>query len=418
MNRPAAQGWCPGAYRPMTSGDGLIVRVRPALARLTLAQALGLCTLAQRHGSGAIDLTSRTNLQLRGVRASEHDALLSALGSLGLLDANPLLEGRRNLLVAPFWQAGDATECLATELAARLVELPELPSKFGFAVDAGPAPLLSAASADIRIERAASGRLLVRADGAAAGQGVTPALAVDAVIALAEWFVVSGGRASGRMAKHLLSLQAQQPSHPPAHSSAAFERPAPAAVCLPAPGPTALGTIIGVAFGQIEAASLAGLLVRSGAVALRLLPGRLLLLEGAHCSDSDSNSLRSDAAAAGFLTTANDPLLRVDACPGAPACASATVATRALARQLAPWLAAAGSARGFTGSTVPSLHIAGCAKGCARAAPATLTLVGRDGLFDLVCGGHAWDAPTVTGLPPHQVLAALRAHFHHCPGLV
>ncbi|MGS0753393.1 hypothetical protein ACVBEH_00715 [Roseateles sp. GG27B] len=145
MNRPAAQGWCPGAYRPMTSGDGLIVRVRPALARLTLAQALGLCALAQRHGSGAIDLTSRANLQLRGVRAAEHDALLSALGGLGLLDANPLLEGRRNLLIAPFWQAGDATERLATELAARLAELPELPAKFGFAVDAGPAPLLSAA---------------------------------------------------------------------------------------------------------------------------------------------------------------------------------------------------------------------------------------------------------------------------------
>ncbi|MGS0753392.1 hypothetical protein ACVBEH_00710 [Roseateles sp. GG27B] len=160
------------------------------------------------------------------------------------------------------------------------------------------------------------------------------------------------------------------------------------------------------------------MLVRSGAVALRLLPGRLLLLEGAHCSGSDSNRLSSNAAAAGFLTTADDPLLRVDACPGAPACASATVATRALARELASWLTAAESARGFTSSTVPSLHIAGCAKGCARATPAALTLVGRDGLFDLVCGGHAWDPPTATGLSRAQLPAALRAHFHHCPGLV
>ena len=282
---------------------------------------------------------------------------------LGLLDADPLLEARRNLLVAPFWQTGDATERLATELAARLAELPDLPAKFGFAVDAGPAPLLGTASADIRIERAASGRLLVRAEGAAAGQVVTPAQAVDAVIALAKWFVASGGRASGRMAKHLLSLQAQQPTD----STSVFERPAAPAAGLPAPGPTALGAVFGVAFGQLEAASLAGLLVRSGAVALRLLPGRMLLLEGAHCSDSDSNRLHSDAAAAGFLTTANDPLLRVDACPGAPACASATVATRALARELAPWLSAADSARWFTGSgsKLPSLHIAGCAKGCA-----------------------------------------------------
>jgi precorrin-3B synthase len=50
----------------MASGDGLIVRVRPLLARLTAAQALGLCKAALAHGSGLIDLTSRANLQLCG----------------------------------------------------------------------------------------------------------------------------------------------------------------------------------------------------------------------------------------------------------------------------------------------------------------------------------------------------------------
>lgn len=412
MNRPAAQGGCPGAYRPMTSGDGLLVRVRPWLARLTAAQALGLCALAQRHGSGWIDLTSRANLQLRGVREAEHGALINGLGAMGLLDADPLLEARLNLLVAPFWQAGDATERLATELAARLAELPALPAKFGFAVDAGPAPLLSAASADIRIERAASGGLMVRADAAAAGQAVTQAQAVNAVIAMANWFVATGGRAAGRMARHLLSLQAQPPTALVLPTLVLPAQPA----ALPAPGPTPLGPVFGVAFGHIEAAQLARLLCSSEAVALRLLPGRLLLLESAR-DGSDS-----DAAAAGLLTTTDDPLLRVDACPGAPACASATVATRALARGLAAWLATAESARLFTGThthiELQSLHVAGCAKGCARAAPAALTLVGREGTFDLVCAGHAWDTPTDIDLLPHQVLGALRAHLHHCPRVV
>ena len=33
------KGWCPGALRPMASGDGLVVRVRPPLGRFTPAQA-------------------------------------------------------------------------------------------------------------------------------------------------------------------------------------------------------------------------------------------------------------------------------------------------------------------------------------------------------------------------------------------
>ena len=67
MSAPVVQGWCPGAHRPMMSGDGLVVRVRPRLARLSAAQTLGLCDLALRFGNGTIDLTNRANLQLRGV---------------------------------------------------------------------------------------------------------------------------------------------------------------------------------------------------------------------------------------------------------------------------------------------------------------------------------------------------------------
>ena len=39
MKRPAAKGWCPTIYRPMMSGDGLLVRVKPAYGLLD-AQAL------------------------------------------------------------------------------------------------------------------------------------------------------------------------------------------------------------------------------------------------------------------------------------------------------------------------------------------------------------------------------------------
>ncbi|PAT32289.1 hypothetical protein CK626_06330, partial [Vandammella animalimorsus] len=57
------RGWCPGAWQPMASGDGLVLRVRPPLGRLSARQGLRLARLAQSHGAGVIELSRRANLQ-------------------------------------------------------------------------------------------------------------------------------------------------------------------------------------------------------------------------------------------------------------------------------------------------------------------------------------------------------------------
>lgn len=391
--RPTPRGWCPGAHRAMASGDGLLVRVRPRLARLTMDQALGLCAVAQELGSGLIDLTSRANLQLRGVLPRDHGAVIDALCGLGLLDADARCEAWPAVLVAPCWQAGDDTENIASELAMRRDELPALPSKFGFAVDAGPAPVLASASADVRIERGRSGGLIVRADGAPAGYPVTRASAVDAALGMAAWFAATADAvrpASRRMKTHLGRHTLPEPAAP--------LEPSASRAALPAPGLSPLGPVYGVAFGQIEAGALAGLLRDSGAVALRLASQRLLILEGGTWRDPRKPRTLGDAHAsfhASFITTADDTRLLIDACPGAPGCASATVATRAVALALAASLGDAGAPR--------SLHVSGCAKGCARARAADLTLVGRNGAFDLVRQGCAWDAPALMGLRPEAL---------------
>jgi len=43
----------------MMAGDGLLVRVRPSLSRISREQALGLCAAAAAFGNGAVDLTNR-----------------------------------------------------------------------------------------------------------------------------------------------------------------------------------------------------------------------------------------------------------------------------------------------------------------------------------------------------------------------
>lgn len=356
------KGWCPTAHAPLQSGDGLLVRIRPPSARLSADQALSLCALADAFGNGMIDITSRANLQLRGVQQADHEALLKRLVAAELADADPLVEAQRRLTVTPFWQPGDLTDRLATRLDAAAPA--DLPAKFGIVVDSGPAPVLSQIAGDIRFERAGDGTLLLRADGAVKGQPIEDAQAETALCELADWFLATGGAAAGRMARHL-----QETPLP-----AAWQQISPApANPAPSPGPTDLGTLYGVPFGQTDASALAALIRGSGAAHLRVTPWRMLLLE----------ANRAVSHPAFFI--ASDPLQRVSACPGAPACAEASVPTRSLARDLAQRL-------------YGTLHVSGCAKGCALPRRADVTLVGRTGHFDLVQGGRAGDTPVQTGL--------------------
>lgn len=373
MSRPDAKGWCPGAYKPMMSGDGLVVRVRPVMARLTKAQVLGLCETSEKFGSGLIDLTSRANLQIRGVKEADHEAVLSALEALGLLPDDPALESRRNILIPPLWTAGDETHRVASELVARLEEFPDLPPKMGHAIDLQSGPQLSDKSADFRLERDTNGGLMLRADGASRGHVVTVETAVDALLDMARWFVDTNGPTRRRMAAHVALTPL--PAAWQAVLPAAPQKP-------PVPGDTSFGAVFGVAFGQFEATQLTTLITATKADGMRVTPWRLFLLEGADMVDTEM-----------FITDTHDPLLHVDACPGAPLCNSATVETRQLARQLASQLST-------------PLHVSGCAKGCALPRPCATTLVGNSGAIDLVKNGHPWDAPVKTGLSPDILLEA------------
>ena len=83
---PEIKGWCPGALRPMLSGDGYVLRIRPFGGSLSQTQVGGIAALAGAHGNGIIDLTNRANLQLRGVSEASHSPLIAGLRALGLLD--------------------------------------------------------------------------------------------------------------------------------------------------------------------------------------------------------------------------------------------------------------------------------------------------------------------------------------------
>jgi len=376
-SEPRIQGWCPGALRPMPSGDGLVVRVRPACGRLTQQQGQGVADLARKYASPWLELTSRGNLQLRGVREGNYPALFEGLRELQLLDERMDVESRRNLLVSPFWSDADGTPALYDALHAALAatDAPALPGKFGFAIDLGPQPVLREASADIRLE-SRDGGVLVYADGAATGACVPHDQAAAKAMELARWFVSAGGVVNGR--GRMARLLARQPL-PDAFTSTTVTSHADYGHTV---GPSPTGVVVGLEFGQLPADTLHQL---AALVPLRITPWRGLLLEGLHTAP----------ALPELITQPGDARLRVMACTGAPGCPQALGPTRALARFLAPLLPAGRTA-----------HVSGCTKGCAHHG-ATLTLVARAAGFDLIDHGTADAAPEATGLDAAGIAAYL-----------
>ena len=390
----------------MASGDGLVVRVRPPQGRLSLHQAWRLARLAATHGAGILELSSRANVQLRGVDPARHAGVLRALAGCGLLDADAQRERRRNLVVDPLHRPGDGVQALAAALCERLAEADELdalPAKFGWAIDGGHALWLSEVSADIRIENvqcAHTPRWRVRPAGLPwALEAATPEQAAEAGLALARWFAArcgalrTHGLRPGRLAQHAGEMARLREA-----ATAAMPWPAglpagvgwvPVATHLPAGRPVpgllpGIGTLVGAPLGRLRAQALAQLvqaLLRGAAPGprpgLRVTPWRMLLVE----SDLPPGAWQ----AADWVSDAGDARLRVSACTGAPGCPQAQAPTLALAMALAP--------------QVPEgahLHVAGCAKGCARQAPASVTLRAQAApggpVFAVIRQGRAADA--------------------------
>jgi precorrin-3B synthase len=383
---PVIKGWCPGALRPMEAGDGWLVRVRPPGGRLTAQQATGLARASLAHGNGVIDLSSRANVQLRGVRLAAHAALVTDLRALGLVDESVQAEAARNIIVTPFWMAGDGHQDIAAALVRAIADgrAPALPGKFGFSVDLAKGTVLRDAPADIRVEWHFDG-WLVRGEGFVTGALVkTPDEAVDAAMALARWFVASDGAKDGR--GRMPDLKASYLPERFRMFGAMTWAPR-----RPTPGLYPTGWLVGFAFGQMRAETLSALAMLG---ALRTTPWRMLLIE----------DLLTAPDLPDLITSPSNPLLHVSACTGAPGCQQGLGATRALARSLAPLV-----------SLGQHLHVSGCTKGCAHPGMADVTVVATPNGYNLIRGGKASDVPHLTDIARNMIAAELAKAPHAAP---
>lgn len=146
---------CPGVLRLHPAEDGGLARIRVPGGHLTAGQ-LGVVAAAARLGNGLVELTSRANLQVRGLDDAAAGRVADLLGRGGLLPsathervrnvvASPLA-GRHPRSVAP---TDDVVGALDGELCDD-APLADLPGRFLFAVDDG-AGLTAEAGADVTL---------------------------------------------------------------------------------------------------------------------------------------------------------------------------------------------------------------------------------------------------------------------------
>ena len=410
------KGWCPGALRPMMANDGLLVRLRITGGIASAETARVLAELADAHGSGLFDLSARANLQMRGVRSEGLPALLDGLRKLGLLDANAESEAVRNIIASPLagLRSGLDIRPIVAELDAMLAGDPGLhglPGKFGFLVDDGSTPTLAKVAADVRFDWSAAYQTFAVGLGGARDEAAFAGFcAADTVASRARDIarkvvtLQDAGRPSRRMRDLLRDLE-------PAAADIFGTRPDRLfARCADVPdlaGRQMFGdqSVLGLAvpFGRLDAAMLRAAAAVSDRELgeLRLTPWRTILVpEARHARPCVGLDVLGFADTSGFITNPADPRLRVAACPGQDGCARGTTSTHADAAALA-------DIAGILGTEPTPLHVSGCEKGCAKPSRSAVTLIGRDGRYDLVRDGRPGDPPTLRGLDLLQARAAL-----------
>jgi precorrin-3B synthase len=412
---PYRKGWCPGALKPMETGDGLLARVRAPRGRLSLDQAAALADAAMACGNGAIGLTARANLHLRGLSEETLPNLHARLEDVGLMDADPEIERLRNIVASPLDDL-DPEALLNLEpsvgaLEKRLREeeaLRQLPAKFSFVFDALGRLPLNDVEADIRFEASRVGALAVflAGDYALAAQ-CAPAEAGDVAARLGLAFLALAG--AGETAPRRMRALVERTGASAVFAEAGCETTSRARSQRRAALRDILGVrefgaavVVGAAapFGEIGAVRFQALIKRAralGASSFRLTPWRAFLVVGLDRRGAESRV--HSMAELGFIVDADDPRLRLAACPGAPACMHGHRSVRDDATRWAQLLP--------KGDGV-IVHVSGCAKGCARPNATAATLTATATGYDLILGGRADDSPvrfSLSGAEVEQLLA-------------
>ncbi|MEU4570405.1 precorrin-3B synthase [Micromonospora sp. NPDC023956] len=359
---------CPGALRAHQAADGALVRVRIPGGRLAPAQLRCLATATRHDGDGTLELTSRGNVQVRGITDPDGvDRIADALAGVGLLPsathervrnivASPLsgLDAAGRADVRPLVDAVDAALCAAADLAG-------LSGRFLIAIDDGRGDV-TGLGADL-CWTAGTGALLL--DGTDVGLRVTTDVPGALVAAARVFHRLCAGRTG-------LWRIADLPDAPSAITAALggpHATPVPPPHCAPPPvgvHPAGLA-VVAVPLGRLTADQADTVAAVADDATLVVTPWRTVVVPSAA-----PTSVRT-LVAAGLVVDPASPWVGVTSCTGRPGCEKALADVRADAT-------AALAAAGPRDPAALPLHWAGCDRCCGRpAGPAALAVATGSG---------------------------------------
>lgn len=406
---------CPGALRLHAADDGALARIRIPGGLLTIHQAGAAATAADRLGDGRIDLTSRGNLQVRGLRDPGAGTELAALlGEAGLLPSWAH-ERARNLVASPLagldGRGHGDLRGLIREMDALLCASPAaagLSGRFLFALDDGRGDTAALAADVTLIARPGSATAELRL----AGRPVALVPAADAprwAVRAAEAFLTlaaeRGARAwriadidpDGTAIAALLRAEGAPPAGPPDTTAGG---PPPLGL-VPHPDGTTCALSVGVRLGRLTTGAwrLLARIAGTGAGELRVTPWRGVVLPG--LPRAAAREALDRLAAGGLLTGEDSPWRGVTACAGRPGCAKSLADVRADAG------AALRDAAPEPGHRLLPAHFSGCERRCGHPDGSWVdVLAGADGRYRVAVAGDASDA-TAADLSAADLPAAL-----------
>ncbi|UUU20162.1 precorrin-3B synthase [Streptomyces sp. DSM 40750] len=407
---------CPGTLRLHTADDGALARVRVPGGVLTVRQAEALAEAARRLGDGELHLTSRGNVQLRGLADGCGAALAELLDAAGLLPspghervrnivASPLsgLDGHGLRDVRPWLSALDAALCASDGARA-------LSGRFLFALDDGRGDV-AGLGADVTVRAAEDGAALLGLGTAGEALLVPGEDAPRAALAAAETFL-EAVRESGTQVWRLteLPLDEGELTRRIRHRLAAdgIDATSTAGVGTatddgPPPGLVGAALSVHAPLGRLSALQwreLTRVASQDPAGELRLTPWRGIVVPAPGMGAEQAADALAQLSATGLVTDPDSPWLRVGACIGRPGCAKSLADVRADATES---LAAAGRAG------LP-LYWSGCGRRCGHPRGERVDVVAVEGGgYQLSLTTRAPDPRTAPMADPSQLATALAA---------
>lgn len=384
------RGWCPSLYHPMETGDGWLCRVKPPFAKLTSRQARFIARSASDLGNGFINLSQKANLQLRGFTREHIQQFIPLAKNENLCSPDALEEGKRNILISPL--AGIDPSChqdtirYAQYIQHKIIEnetVKFLTGKFSFVIDGGGLFPLTRHHADINL-RIHHDQWILQLGHA---KQVIPCNLDNCAKLLKQILQFCNKHNYFRL---LHQDYADQFIRENSCSKQSYTYPT--SIEKLSIGQFPHGYHLGIPFGLLHSQDLsllADISDQYGNSTLQLTPDRTIILP--YCSNAAHTHLKS------FITDKQDPRLNIILCPGKPYCLQG----------MQPVMKDVKKLMRFWHSKLQTLHISGCAKGCASPLKNPLTLCATPKGYNFILHGRANDESLYKNLDLEEISAKL-----------